>query len=281
MAWFTRGDRTTRRGELLESAVGVSTSLSGVIRSDGGVRIDGHFEGHIDVAGNVVVGESGVVQVDVLRARNITVGGTVTGNVECGGRLEILATGQVVGDIVADAIMIDQGGVFQGASRMRSAMPVLPPPVAQPPHLASGAAGGADASSGVDDVIIDLGPAPTVDRVDDPPASAPPETAPPAPPPVRRVASPAPERPPRADVQADVQADGPPRSASTSAPPATSSAPSAPRVESVLGFALDIEPIIPDTAAGSASGAAHQPQAAAAGADGARRTRRAGGNRRR
>jgi len=270
MAWFTRGDRTARRGELLESAVGVSTSLSGVIRSDGGVRIDGHFEGHIDVAGNVVVGESGVVQVDVLRARNITVGGTVTGNVECGGRLEILATGQVVGDIVADAIMIDQGGVFQGASRMRSTMPVLPPPAAQPAHLASGAAGGADASSGVDDVIIDLGPAPTADRVDDPPASVPPETVSPAPPPVRRVASPAPERPPRADVQAD----GPPRSASTAAP-------SAPRVEPALDFALDIEPIIPDTAAGSASGAAHQPAGATVGADGARRNRRSGGGRRR
>lgn len=304
MPWFTRAERTARRGELLESAIGASTSLSGVIRSDGGLQIDGHFDGHIDVAGNVVVGEAGVVQVDVLRARNITVGGTVTGNIECGGRLEILSTGQVVGDIVADAIMIDQGGVFQGSSRMRSAMPVLPPPnAASPPTNAPTAIAQPPA---LDDVIIDLGTAPASEPAapshaaamatpagepDPDPAepvtdanlstaakastvatterSAGPASAPAAPAPVRRVASPAPERSPRDDRRSD----GPPPSGS--APAGGSSRP-----EPVLDFALDIEPVIPDTAAGSASGAAHQP-AAAAGDAATRRNRRSGGGRRR
>ncbi len=281
MAWFSRGERAARRSELLESAIGPSTSVSGVIKSDGGLRIDGHVEGHIDVAGNIVIGEGAVVRVDTLIGRNITVGGVVTGNIECGGRLEILATGRVEGDIVADAIMIDQGGVFQGASRMRSAMPALPAP---PPAPAAG-----------DDVIIDLGtaagdPEPVVDVASAPPPAAPapppatvvaadaaaanapssPPTRPAAPPPAAPAApSPAPARgritPPTADA--------PPRRAAPA-----EALPRAEAAEPALDFALDIEPVIPDTAAGSASGGARRPTAPE---PAERRGRRQGGSRRR
>lgn len=289
MAWFSRGERAARRSELLESAIGPSTSVSGVIKSDGGLRIDGHVDGHIDVAGNVVIGAEGVVHVDTLIGRNITVGGAVTGNIECGGRLEILSTGRVVGDIVADAIMIDQGGVFQGASRMRSAMPALPAP---PP-----------APAAVDDVIIDLGPPPGDEAtetvvpavaaavVTPPPAPEPDPPPAPAPP---AAAAPRAARPPSADDAAAVpptarsrvaapQAPAPaaPRRAEPVAAPRAEpvAAPAEPRrAESDFDFALDIEPVIPDTAAGSASGSVRPPAAAE---PSARRGRRQGSGRRR
>ena len=70
-------------------------------------------EGYIEVAGNVVVGESGRVMADIS-GRNITVAGLVKGNITGTGRLEILATGQVIGDITVASVMIDDGGIFQG-----------------------------------------------------------------------------------------------------------------------------------------------------------------------
>lgn len=129
MGLFNRPPRTQH--ELLDSAVGATANVSGTLRSDGGLRIDGHFEGLIEVAGNVVVAEGARVKADIT-ARNITVGGQVQGNINGTGRLEILATGQVIGDITVASVMIDDGGLFQGISRMRGyeqrALPAGPEP---------------------------------------------------------------------------------------------------------------------------------------------------------
>jgi len=116
MGLFGRDTHPAQR-EAVETTIGASTTVRGALRSDGGARIDGTFEGNIEVAGNVIIGESGRVIGDI-HARNVTVGGAVNGNVFGAGRLEILSTGQVLGDIVVAAVMIDEGGIFQGTSRM-------------------------------------------------------------------------------------------------------------------------------------------------------------------
>lgn len=116
-SWFTKDTRRSQH-EALESVVGPTASVTGHLRSDGGVRIDGIFEGVIEVAGNVVIGEGARVVADIT-ARNVTVGGAVKGNIDATGRLEILSRGQVFGDIMVAQVMIDEGGIFQGNSRMR------------------------------------------------------------------------------------------------------------------------------------------------------------------
>jgi len=117
MGLFGRDARGTQH-DALENIVGPSSTMHGTIRSDGGIRIDGTFEGVIEVAGNVVIGEGARVVADIT-GRNITVGGAVKGNIDGTGRLEILSTGQVFGDIAVSSVMIDEGGLFQGSSRMR------------------------------------------------------------------------------------------------------------------------------------------------------------------
>jgi len=103
--------------EGIENVIGASTTLTGMLRSDGGVRLDGTFEGNIEVAGNVVIGETGRLIGDVV-ARNVTVGGEVKGGIQGTGQVQVLSTGHVFGDIVHNGLMIDPGGVFQGMSRM-------------------------------------------------------------------------------------------------------------------------------------------------------------------
>lgn len=124
-----RRDSGSPHHEPLETVVGPSASLNGHLRSDGGVRIDGAFEGTIEVAGNVVIGEGARVVAEIT-ARNITVAGAVKGNIDGTGRLEILSTGEVYGDIMVAAVMIDEGGMFQGSSRMRGLeqRALAPPP---------------------------------------------------------------------------------------------------------------------------------------------------------
>ena len=67
--------------------------------ADGSVRIDGVCEeGVIETAGNIVVGPQAKVAADLI-AENVSVSGAVTGKIKASGRLEILSTGKVWGDV--------------------------------------------------------------------------------------------------------------------------------------------------------------------------------------
>lgn len=105
--------------EKIETVIGPTADFNGHLKSDGGVRVDGSFEGLIETAGNVIVGEGAKVLADVS-ARNVSVAGTVKGNVTASGRLEILTTGRVWGDIHVSSFLIDEGGVFRGQSLMQA-----------------------------------------------------------------------------------------------------------------------------------------------------------------
>ena len=97
----------------IETIIGATASFNGQLKSEGGVRIDGAFDGVVETAGNVIIGEGAKVNAD-LTARNISVAGSVRGNITASGRLEILSTGRVYGDIQVSSFLIDEGGVFRG-----------------------------------------------------------------------------------------------------------------------------------------------------------------------
>lgn len=108
-----------------ETAIGPSTSITGTLKSDGDVRIDGSFEGEIEVLGNVIVGATGRVIASV-KATNIHISGALKGDLVAEERLEISETGKVWGDITAKALHIEPGGLFRGQSDMSAdAEPLL------------------------------------------------------------------------------------------------------------------------------------------------------------
>jgi len=113
----------------IENIIGPSASFNGHLKADGGVRIDGVFEGEIETAGNVIIGERAKVIADIT-ANNVSVAGAVKGNINAIGRLEILATGRVWGDISVSSFLIDEGGFFCGQSAMRGD---VEPPLSQAP----------------------------------------------------------------------------------------------------------------------------------------------------
>ncbi len=102
---------------MLETVIGPNANFKGNVQSDGGMKIDGIFEGQIELAGNLVVGESGKVIADV-KAQNVSVSGAVKGTINANGRLEILSTGKVWADISVASFLIDEGGFFRGQSVM-------------------------------------------------------------------------------------------------------------------------------------------------------------------
>ncbi len=101
----------------LDTTIGPNANFKGAIQSDGGMRIDGIFEGTIEIAGNLVVSESGKVVADI-KAQTISVSGAIKGTISANGRLEILSTGKVWGDMSVASFLIDEGGFFRGQSVM-------------------------------------------------------------------------------------------------------------------------------------------------------------------
>lgn len=101
----------------IENVLGPSASFQGHLKSDGNVRIDGYFDGSIETKGNVIVGEAAKVVAEIT-ADNVQVWGAVKGTIAATGRLEILPTGRVWGEIKVTSLLIDEGGMFRGKSVM-------------------------------------------------------------------------------------------------------------------------------------------------------------------
>ncbi|HET6148211.1 MAG TPA: polymer-forming cytoskeletal protein [Polyangia bacterium] len=117
MGWRSKDEKTRPAGDAIENVVGRSAFIRGELSAEGAFRIDGTIEGTVASRAEVVIGETGVVKGDVVGS-DVVVAGQVLGNVRCTGHLEILAKGKVEGDIAAQSVRIETGGVFRGTSFM-------------------------------------------------------------------------------------------------------------------------------------------------------------------
>ena len=100
-------------GGKIENVLGSTTSVNGTLKSDGNTRVDGTFQGRIEIAGNLIVGPSARVLADIV-ANTVQVWGAVRGDIRAQGRLEILPSGRVWGNVQVNALSIDEGGVYRG-----------------------------------------------------------------------------------------------------------------------------------------------------------------------
>lgn len=77
------------------------------------LRINGKFEGTLDVRGNLTVGPSAAVFADI-NGDNIVIGGRVKGKIIARERLTILPTGIIEGDIFPTRLNVAEGAILEG-----------------------------------------------------------------------------------------------------------------------------------------------------------------------
>jgi len=97
--------------------IGEGTVFTGELELKGGARIDGRVVGRINAASLLIVGPSGEIEAEELRAYRITVCGTVRGKLIVQDRLEVQAGGRVSGHVVMEkeGLVVAPGGIFEGA----------------------------------------------------------------------------------------------------------------------------------------------------------------------
>ena len=99
--------------ERVTSVLGPGINWQGNLRGSGGVRIEGTFEGEVAVHGLIVVGETGRVTCENMRANTVVVAGAVRGNITAE-KLEIRSTGRVWGDVTVVAFSTEEGAFLRG-----------------------------------------------------------------------------------------------------------------------------------------------------------------------
>lgn len=128
---------TVRSGAL----IGKSLTITGEIRGEEDLVIDGKLEGDVDLPQHrLTIGPSGVLQ-GKIRAREIVVYGTVQGNLQASERVEIKKHAKVIGDLKAQRPVIEDEAYFKGnVETVRAEAPKAPTAAASAQPAAAQAA---------------------------------------------------------------------------------------------------------------------------------------------
>ena len=112
--------------------MGKAVKIVGQIFSKEDLYVDGEVEGTVEATEHkLTIGPNGIVKASV-KAREVVVLGSISGNVEATEKLEIRKEAKLVGDIKTARIIIEDGAYFKGSIDI-----VKPEPAKASPRLAS------------------------------------------------------------------------------------------------------------------------------------------------
>lgn len=130
MAFGTRKEETKEFVSSTQSVFAKDLSVKGDVVCDGLLRIEGHVEGTIRGNGEITVAENASAKAEI-EGRKIVVLGKVEGNIKAKESVDVVASGQVFGDITTDKISIEEGAVFTG--KCITKIPIVEKPQEMPP----------------------------------------------------------------------------------------------------------------------------------------------------
>lgn len=93
------------------------------------MRIDGTVIGNIDIDGVLNLSDTGRVDGNIS-AGSTRIAGRVFGNVQCRNVLHLASTADVKGDITTTALIVDDGAVFSGLCKTHVVADELPATIA-------------------------------------------------------------------------------------------------------------------------------------------------------
>src|SRR5437867_6783382 len=107
-----RAPTTAQSGGLLSGGV----SIKGSVKFRNALLIDGELEGEIDSTGALTIGEHARIR-GTIRAKSVTVRGTIDGNIFASERCEFGPGCTLRGDIEAPRLVVDENATFLGSAK--------------------------------------------------------------------------------------------------------------------------------------------------------------------
>jgi len=88
--------------------------IKGTIKFDKVMKIEGNFEGELESnEGELIIGKTGAIKANV-KVKNATIEGRVDGNIFASEKVELKQKAQLIGDLQAKTLVIEEGVIFVG-----------------------------------------------------------------------------------------------------------------------------------------------------------------------
>ena len=95
-------------------------TVTGTLRGEGVVQVEGVVEGEFRMTGAVIVSETGLVR-GPITADVVRVAGKVEGDVTAREHMRLEQTGALIGDVATASLVVEDGGCLNGRSTMTKA----------------------------------------------------------------------------------------------------------------------------------------------------------------
>lgn len=106
-------DNQNPKGYFISSIVGEGACFNGDIELTGLLRIDGDLIGTVKNDERVLIGSTGRIQGKIY-SDTVIVGGVVKGEIYAQGKVVVLSSGLVLGNIYASKLLVEEGAILDG-----------------------------------------------------------------------------------------------------------------------------------------------------------------------
>ncbi len=103
-----------------KTIIGEDVEITGSIKSESGIQLDGKLNGDLTCAGSATIGNTSVIKGN-LSVECVTVYGQVSGNIIAKDKIEMKSTARINGDIRARRLTVEDGVTFVGKADVNPA----------------------------------------------------------------------------------------------------------------------------------------------------------------
>jgi cytoskeletal protein CcmA (bactofilin family) len=116
--------RLQDRGSGAPTIIGVGVSFRGDVIAPGSVMLSGSVRGDGDIGGSLQIARDAHWEGQV-RAGSAVIAGALTGSIECAGPLEVGAAAVIKGSVTAKTLAVANGAVIEGEIQVTSGTEVV------------------------------------------------------------------------------------------------------------------------------------------------------------
>ena len=113
----------TNGGKEIETVIGPSVKVEGNFRGQGNVIVEGVVHGSLKTDKDLTVGVGAKISANVTAA-NAKISGEVRGAVKIKGKLELMETAKIFGDIETETLSVTPGAILNGKCTMVKEPPI-------------------------------------------------------------------------------------------------------------------------------------------------------------
>ena len=99
-------------GKAINTVIGRGSVSEGKFKIETGVRVDGTLRGELNSSGTLIVGETGVIEADVI-VRDALISGRIVGNLEAEDKVHLQSQASFIGKLKTRLLVVEEGAVFK------------------------------------------------------------------------------------------------------------------------------------------------------------------------